>query len=632
MRTTFVSRERMVVMTSSAKSLSSMYQVVALTLTYRKIVETWSFLPVRLGVYLPIVGVAMFSIVNFLSGGFAIFAFSLFILLLMMADMAIWRLSTSETARKKAIDAGELRLWLWSFLVSCIVTRFGIAPIYHTIGIQAWYPSYKTFILQTLRLARTTALLGGAVVVRYIGPKSIMRCSSVPLVTNPIDDAIQTFWKNKLAVLQPSDRPGELIASPYSTNAISRGRRFQHPTWSAIVAQVLFAIVIGASVAWLSDMNDRGEEYSLSVLVVSSAVSVAGPLMRALDFRSHELDPTRVQLRTTESLRAMMIQAGMWTVVGNSIVLVWHFRGVGSLSEIWHLRNWSLYCFFFTFYVCLVDEDIKYRLVSPQNLIRIVQQAVPDLMGDVHETTVDVVMKSLVYDESLVRELMTTDCDEEREMARIQKCHTKIGQILLSPAARFSEAPLEEDVLRLSILEYFGGASNAAVVEEWFSLKPSLKEDKPTCLLLLLRAFAAYAGGMGDALLRLQRPLKHTSVPTRVNESWALSPGFLVSVELVVNALSDFIVRSMADKRDWKQSDVAVTVWSVVSSILKLRKGLVSIEKGPSTLVVDKTTAQKLILCCERGAQSINGSLALPQGFGQEDTVSLMTLVADSSY
>lgn len=163
----------------------SLFQVIALAWTYRRLVRVWSYGPLR-AVVVPTIAVGIFGLFNWLLGGLAVVVLLQTWGLVELTDRIVRALATSKESLDASLSKNVLRVPLVAFLGSCWTTFYLVGPFFRglRLDVLAWSFPPKAMLhtlTLSLRVAVAMALLGLAVVGRYIGPNSIMRCSSVPL-------------------------------------------------------------------------------------------------------------------------------------------------------------------------------------------------------------------------------------------------------------------------------------------------------------------------------------------------------------------------------------------------------------------------------------------------------------------
>lgn len=256
---------------------------------------------------------------------------------------------------------------------------------------------------------------------------------------------------------------------------------------------------------------------------------------------------------------------------------------------------------------------------------------------------------SLLYDSQLIKTVsqpsqnFETVMHERDELIRASNLSQQLARILLSPMVPSNEAPLEEDVFRLAVLESLGGRRGAHNVTEWvhYAVVTGSMVPEPPCLPLL-RALCIYIGGLGETLIQCANPTKQIR-PTssrRLAEYWSLPPGCLASAEYAVKAAALFIVQSMTSTdgrllRDWKSTHVALLVPTVLQAIFHLRTGLVDFGSPPSKSSPSRPSTaltpsgaprmpanlqlQPLVRECDAAATRVLHSLKIPKGLGRVD-------------
>jgi hypothetical protein len=131
----------------------------------------------------------LYQLVYYLSRGVAVPALLLAVLLVVASLCAISKLSTTKRSQYESIRRNSVRLPLLALALGCVAASRFVSPspsssFSVTVLFTTTAASLRTlWRVSTLaiRAAVAALLLGLAVLGRYIGPQSFMRCSTVPL-------------------------------------------------------------------------------------------------------------------------------------------------------------------------------------------------------------------------------------------------------------------------------------------------------------------------------------------------------------------------------------------------------------------------------------------------------------------
>jgi ABC-type branched-subunit amino acid transport system permease subunit len=159
-------------MSTATPSPPTLSQVVALTYTYQRIVVVWGAFPV-LTALLPFFTGSSLFVLNLLTDGHGMLSLGLTVFFTLGGYHMIHRLTISKESLQASLDKNEVRLPVVMFIVSCILARFVFGPLVTWCGLMAWIPTKMITFSGAFRFAFGMALLGIAVVARYIGPASI---------------------------------------------------------------------------------------------------------------------------------------------------------------------------------------------------------------------------------------------------------------------------------------------------------------------------------------------------------------------------------------------------------------------------------------------------------------------------
>lgn len=511
---------------------------------------------------------------------------------------------------------------------------------------------------------------------------SSVRCSSVPLVSNPLETTFRHLLKHPLSILEPSDTPGELLAS--SLNRHTKGRRLQHSSFRSTGAQVILSVTMGIIVAFSTvfDWFDRphGDDFDRAAILATCVLTLLSPLIMT-GLNGHELDPNEyltpsaalLPIGGRQVLQKAFIAA---TLVPAISAFAGYLVSTAEPVDFWDLYvQLSVYCLLMSLYLQAVDKAIRTSFFSPKaDLKRLVDELQDDSSL---ATMLDVILHSLLQDGGLVKYVWSptlkpagvVDLDTP-ELRRTGDLMKHMGTVALSKATTgYLEAPFEEDVLRVVILESFGGSQKGGiqtgesstqtaprgdasqamhalkggpesrhedVIKAWVDWKFTKTGNRREPLSLpLVRGFCVFAGGIGEALLACSsKNVTHSrlSKPQSMVQSWTLPQGAIVCAGFAVTAVTRCIGRSLKSPErpvaDWKSAQLSPLVPSALNAFFRLRTGILAysnyrgLDMSREVNVggaVDKSGAHSpellsLLRVCDDSALEILTSLKSPQG------------------
>lgn len=498
------------------------------------------------------------------------------------------------------------------------------------------------------------------------------RFSTFPLISNPWDVSfqqfLQKFWNSLLLDIRGPE--AVVIAQQYQqtppvqTVEAFVGRRFQRPTLYTMTQHIVLALVASMTVAYATvfplshlDVDDENERSFLrSVHLTSCILTLLGSLISILDGFSHEINPFVLLEPTNCDWYTNLCRALARNVICTAVIvpafsiLLTKFVLPGFDVKSYHLGMLQMHiqlttnCILLAFYVTSMDEIVRTSLFHPRpNLTKMVNE----LSDETPEVTLlGVMLNSLLCDATLVQQVVhapvptTMNGPERDELKRSEELTKKMARVVLTPRKEYivSEAPLEEDVLRILLLEILGGGRQESerqqrMIHAWIDRpvprRQSSKLQEPLSSLLV-RGLCTFIGGIGEALM-----LCSQSSDSRV---WKLSPSFFCSAELATEAVKRCLVRSFTPDGthtlcDWKCSHLSIQVPSALTALHQLRRGVVRYgilmvqndnslgrEVGNfSTHAPLSKPYGKLVQKCDSVALSILQSMKTLKGLGRVD-------------
>lgn len=151
-------------------------QFIAMMECYRRLFFVWCLVPIALLV-IPMSVAAYLSIIDYWTRS-ALVCTILTLALTVAAVRFIRQRAPSTKAFYGGLQRQGLRIFLCLFTVSCTATRLAVAPLLQTIittskGSLFQYTTWWLLLDTSLRLAAGAAILGLAVVFRFVGPNSL---------------------------------------------------------------------------------------------------------------------------------------------------------------------------------------------------------------------------------------------------------------------------------------------------------------------------------------------------------------------------------------------------------------------------------------------------------------------------
>lgn len=314
-------------------------------------------------------------------------------------------------------------------------------------------------------------------------------------------------------------------------------------------------------------------------------------LMTCFDGSSHELSPERYhRTRLRPLLSRSHLESYVYSALLSAVIspLSLHVvTSVGFEDIRWDLILSSTFvAIFISLYLSLVDVMARnFLCASGFNLQKLIVQ----VTGEMNPTLVmQVIVKCLLFeDSSLVNSVMKptsnlgTNSPEEEEISRNKDDSAVIAAVLMTAAG---DSGLEDDLLRVLILESFGGRDPESIVSLGASsgheqVVKMLVSAKPTGLVApVIRALCTYVSGIGRALQEIGNSNKAKQNVTTTFEVWALPPGALVCSERALIGLTRCVVHSISSlgpaAMDWRGTELSVFVPVVFIAAFQLRAGI----------------------------------------------------------
>ena len=492
----------------------------------------------------------------------------------------------------------------------------------------------------------------------------IVRLSIFPLVSNPWDHTVRNLLTElRDALIRHSYPIHGSSPSPPSQNNMRQskhiipsqqqqygivpdddeekmmmnavGRRYERPTIYATIQHMILSLLAGLAVAYIGVLpyttthaaatNDMQQQrYTQSVHMATCILTVFGSLLTVLDGVSHEINP---YLYTTcnktvwfREVSAKIVNRVLYTT---TIVPILSMIGAASMMPTWPVGMWSLFgfvsgyvplvrnCAAMSVFLYTYEEMTRTSLFHPRpNVSEMIRQWSCDDTSSSVVSQLGIILNTLLCDPILVEQIVNVSYSmnrvgaysfEKEELLALEKHSKQMAQVLLSPIYNHAtQAPLEEDVFRIVLLEAFGGGGGSSssdrrqlfttserhqrLISEWID-RPIPRQQSSKIMVkplssALVRGFCVFIGGTGTALTMLSSHKSLSPSPRRCQCSLAV----FCSVELCVVAIGRCITRSLTSSsgqilRDWKCSHLSIQIPTALVAIYKLRCGVVQYSK-----------------------------------------------------
>jgi hypothetical protein len=450
-----------------------------------------------------------------------------------------------------------------------------------------------------------------------------VRLSTFPLISNPWDNTLQLFlrqnlWKNLLYHSNPLNTAAQNIEPrKKQRDEIFVGRRLRRPTMYTTAQHIVLSLVASFLIAYiavvpLSINNGNSNPLRLfvrSVHTASCILTMLGSLVSILDGASHEinpyllLDPSSSKTNWYKNISSnVSTRVACTTLIVPIMSILLTLFVVRDLDYVSYTNIAPLYilllrnCTLMALYVHIMDEMMRTSLFHPRPDLSKMVNELSDEMPNV--ALLGVILNSILCDPALVQQVVHSSHQlgiggPERDELKLSKKLTKqMASVYLTSSATQSEAPLEEDVLRVIILETMGGGTRChssttksmserhrKIISEWIDRpvprRQSTKLQEPLSSLLL-RGLCIFIGGAGEALTICAQSSENARM-------WKIPPAMFCCLELCIEATKRFVVCSLTPSGrtlcDWKSSHLSIHVPSVLVALYQLRQGIVQYSK-----------------------------------------------------
>eukprot|EP00339_Tiarina_fusa_P011617 CAMPEP_0117004218 /NCGR_PEP_ID=MMETSP0472-20121206/5271_1 /TAXON_ID=693140 ORGANISM="Tiarina fusus, Strain LIS" /NCGR_SAMPLE_ID=MMETSP0472 /ASSEMBLY_ACC=CAM_ASM_000603 /LENGTH=249 /DNA_ID=CAMNT_0004705113 /DNA_START=350 /DNA_END=1096 /DNA_ORIENTATION=+ len=241
---------------------------------------------------------------------------------------SIRHLAPTKGDAEDAVTKTEFAAPLILFGFIAVGANTVLTPLEEMFGIKEiliWSPSVTVSF--AIHMALGTFFLGLAVVLRYAGPHSIVRCSSSPLIAHPVATKLRTLWSTLSVdavfdfLVGPSENPGEIYKTPLDHR--ENARRLQCPTLGDAVSQFIISGIGATAFAYASVLpyspgGIHGDNPYKALMILSCIFAMwINLLQSSLDGSSHELNPARYHISQWKKSRNILFRLAE---AGRSIV------------------------------------------------------------------------------------------------------------------------------------------------------------------------------------------------------------------------------------------------------------------------------------------------------------------------
>lgn len=503
-----------------------------------------------------------------------------------------------------------------------------------------------------------------------------VRCSPFPLVPYPLDAKLRAFWKHPIAFLQREASP--IIQQQMMKQQTSdMGRRHQRPSVLSYFQHAVLSVVTGFMVYYAVKFPTMFQNNDLLVcdaLFIACILTLGSTLTSLVDGVSHELDPYKYlyPLETMWPKSTTTTSFVPWPFVSIPLVSIMSASlfvggGLSALGDVVLFSKLLIGCALTTIYIYTIDHKIRMALFNPPaDLHGLVEELANDDTTPL--TRLGVMLSSILCDASLVKQVWSGPGSQNSiggpESEEIILCETlfeTMANILLRPIDPSTEAPLDEDVLRIAILESMGGklatdsssslSGNESTerhekeINKWIGLPTPVRVSGSRVEHLsipLVRGLCVFIGGFGKALTIICSSSATDSVrgttaqPKPARCTWTLSPAVFVCLDFAVTAVARCIVRSLSPSgrtlSDWTSAVLSNEIPVALKALHGLREGIA--EYSIRTTNDEKADVRpqvanqigsnlsspdhwKIVRACDSAATRILESARSPSGHGR---------------
>ena len=382
-------------------------------------------------------------------------------------------------------------------------------------------------------------------------------------------------------------------------------RRLQYYSARKVFQQGIFSLGFALGFAFVSvhPYFADGDDVYWSLLVISCIIPVLKSLYRTCC--SHELNPEWYHPRRLKEgfyikLWGQSIVKSLSTVAGLvslfAIIVLWTDKGHKS-SILPLLLSCVVTATAVTLYLDVFDDVLRIQLCTP---IANIPKVVEDLSDDNGTAIVLAVsMNSILHSQPSLVEALGESTQpllrglESKELQRNESAMKEMSKVLRDAPTvgrHESGAELEEDLLRLYVLESLGGTSwnqtshdgfdkadarHVANIKYWIEPQDQLKSGKVQLEPLsvpVVRALCVYFGGLGEALF----VCAGVKVPP-IAFPWILAPGTITCAEYALRGSARFILFNFSQSTqasNWKSTHLSMLIPVLIASAFRLEQGI----------------------------------------------------------
>jgi len=456
------------------------------------------------------------------------------------------------------------------------------------------------------------------------------------------------------------------------------GRRHQRPSVIYYFQHAVLSVVTGFIVYYavkFPTMFQNNDLLACDALFIACILTLGSTLNSLIDGVSHELDPYKY-LYPSDTMRPKSTTTsfvpwsfGLIPLVSITSASLFVGGGLSALGDVVLFSKLSIGGALTTAYIYTIDHQIRMALFNPPaDLHRLLQELANDDTTSL--TRLGVMLSSILCDASLVKRVWSGPGSQNSiggpESEEIILCETlfeTMANILLRPIDPSTEAPLDEDVLRIAILESLGGklatdsssssssSGNESTerhekeINKWIGLPTPLRVSGSRVEHLsipLVRGLCVFIGGFGTALTIIcsssatDSVLSTTAQPKLARCTWTLPPAVFVCLDFAVTAVGRCIVRSLSPSgrtlSDWTSAVLSNEIPVALKALYRLREGIAEYsirttndEKADVRAQVANQIGSnlsspdhwKIVRACDAAATRILESAKSPSGHGR---------------
>jgi len=486
-------------------------------------------------------------------------------------------------------------IWSVAIITNIIIIRLFLVPLQEKFQLNYFPFSWSSLsIASVIRLAIGSFLSGLCIVARYIGPQSIVRCSSSPLKANSslkylhFLHGVITGTKTNIirGICEPDDLQKSLFLRQQQRN--KNPRRLQLPTSWSFISQFFLSVAIAAVIANVTlipmcvDRNygdDLSSTNSFTLLCVATITTVMIMMIIPAFFGNQEISPATYRSSDIGNCANIVhylkstSQTIMWVYV--CVIFLISTNSFSSMEHV-NLIYFVLATFAIFIYMAVFDYTLKFFYCN--NITNIKKLVQDSSGGDASiDTFLTVILHSLLHsNERLVESIINNppsytsacvDFDQE-ERKRNEAAIEMMVNILLNKSDEDEAGPhFEDDILRLAIMNSLGSSESNGK----YSVGVINAEEGG---LPISRALCCYIGGLGESLRRIAE----TEDMFFCNE-WEVPNGTIYMGECAIRGLTRMIIHnlnltSLSPNIPPKNAAFEIIIPIFLSSLYQMQNGL----------------------------------------------------------